>query len=63
MEQDIERWVVPVEQDEWGFPCIAIPDLLIDALQLNVGDTMQWIDNNDGTFTLKKKKEEENDSI
>jgi len=62
VEQGIERWVVQVEQDEWGFPCISIPDSLLAILQLNVGDTIGWIDNKDGSFTLKKK-EEENDSI
>jgi antitoxin component of MazEF toxin-antitoxin module len=63
VEQSVERWIVQVEQDEWGFPCITIPDSLLAVLQLDVGDTISWIDNNDGSFTLKKKKEEEDDSI
>jgi antitoxin component of MazEF toxin-antitoxin module len=62
MEQGIKKWIVEVRTDPWGHPCIEIPDQILDMLNLKEGDTVIWIDNKDGSFTFKKK-EEEDDSI
>tara|TARA_B100001063_G_C16584314_1_gene462333 strand:- start:128 stop:370 length:243 start_codon:yes stop_codon:yes gene_type:complete len=33
---------------------LTFSDELIDAMGWNIGDTLEWVDNNDGSFTLKK---------
>lgn len=63
MEQSvIKRWDVIVEIDEWGHPCIEVPDEVIEILGLSVGDPIEWIANDNGSYTLKKK-EEKNDNL
>ena len=47
---DKKQYIVPV--DDEGI--LTIPDELMDALDWKAGDTLQWIDNKDGSFTLKK---------
>ena len=49
------RWIVTVEEDpETGELILPLPE---DMLQLQgwvEGDTLEWIDNNDGSWTLQK---------
>ena len=45
-----KKYIVPV--DDEGI--LTIPDELMDALDWKAGDTLEWIDNKDGSFTLKK---------
>jgi len=48
-------WILPVEEnldnDEYF---VSFPDDLLSAAGLTEGDVVEWIDNNDGSFTLKK---------
>ena len=37
---------------------IEFDDNLMRNLNWHVGDTIQWVDNRDGTYTLRKKNEE-----
>lgn len=47
--------IVPVEMDPiTGEVYITFPDELVQKLSWEEGDTLQWIDNFDGSFTLKK---------
>lgn len=45
---------VKIEQNEHGGHYFLIPDELQKELSWNEGDTIQWIDNGDGSWTLKK---------
>ena len=33
---------------------LTFSDELIDAMGWDIGDALEWVDNNDGSFTLKK---------
>jgi hypothetical protein len=43
--QDGDDLVLPLDED------------VLKILDATVGDTLQWIDNNDGTFSISKLKE------
>ncbi|WP_194091499.1 hypothetical protein [Vibrio hibernica] len=45
---------VKIEQNENGEYYFLIPDELQENLSWNEGDHMEWIDNGDGSLTLKK---------
>jgi bifunctional DNA-binding transcriptional regulator/antitoxin component of YhaV-PrlF toxin-antitoxin module len=45
-----KKYIVPVDDEG----VITFPDELMDALDWKAGDTLEWIDNKDGSFTLKK---------
>ena len=55
----VKKWVLPVEEvrdedtdkDEC---CITFPDDLLEAANLKEGDRVEWVDNLDGSFILKK---------
>ena len=40
--------------DTNGDYSVTFPDDLIEAVGWKIGDTLEWVDNNDGSFTLKK---------
>ena len=56
----VKKWVLPVEvvrdedtdKDEY---CITFPEDLLEAADLKEGDRIEWIDNKDGSFTIKKQ--------
>ena len=49
----VKKWVLPVEElGEMQF--ITFPDDLLEAANLTEGDQVEWVDNKDGTYTLKK---------
>jgi bifunctional DNA-binding transcriptional regulator/antitoxin component of YhaV-PrlF toxin-antitoxin module len=60
VKQDkVKRWVLPVEEVENGDTgeqeyFITFPDDLLEAANLTEGDQVEWVDNKDGTYTLKK---------
>lgn len=50
-------YAVTVEyDDEIGDYVLPFPDALIYDLDWHNGDVIQWIDNKDGSWTLKKKE-------
>jgi hypothetical protein len=55
----VKKWVLPVEEckdagtDEIGY-FVSFPDDLLEAANLKEGDDVEWIDNYDGSFSLKK---------
>jgi hypothetical protein len=60
VKQDkVKKWVLPVEEckdsdtDETEY-FVSFPDDLLEAANLKEGDLVEWIDNNDGSFILKK---------
>jgi len=46
--------VVTVQEDENGDLVLPLSDEQLTYLGLNQGDHIEWVDNNDGSFTLKK---------
>jgi len=51
----VVKWQLPVELDGLTGECyVNFPDDLLEAANLKEGDTVQWIDNGDSTYTLKK---------
>jgi hypothetical protein len=57
MEKKMENktWTLNVEENEDGDQFIVLPDEILQQLDLKEGDTMEWIDNKDGSWTLVKK--------
>jgi len=54
-EDKVVKWQLPVEEDAVnGEYFITFPDDLLEAANLKEGDDVEWIDNDDGTFILKK---------
>lgn len=49
-----KSWTVPVEETPDGETLLSFPDELIEAVGWEKGDELEWIDNKNGTFTLKK---------
>jgi len=55
----VKKWVLPVEEtkveetDEIEY-FITFPDDLLEAANLKEGDQLEWVDNGDGSFLLKK---------
>ena len=59
MSDKVIKWSLPVQYDpESGDYFISFPEDLLHAANLKEGDRVFWVDNNDGTFTIKKVKED-----
>lgn len=56
----MKTWISKVEKDEYGDFFITIPEELCREQKWLPGDTLVWIDNKDGSWTLKKHYEQEN---
>jgi len=57
----VVRWQLPVECDgPSGEYYITFPDDLLEAANLNEGDDVEWVDNGNGTFILRKPKKQLN---
>lgn len=46
----VKKWVLPVDNDG----VVLFPDDLLEAANLKEGDLIDWVDNGDGSFLLKK---------
>jgi hypothetical protein len=57
-EDKVVKWMLPVQQeytiDNDGEYFVNFPDDLLKAANLKEGDQIEWVDNNDGTYTLRK---------
>jgi bifunctional DNA-binding transcriptional regulator/antitoxin component of YhaV-PrlF toxin-antitoxin module len=59
----VKKWVLPVEEtkiaetDETEY-FITFPDDLLEVADLKEGDQIEWVDNKDRTYTLKKTGDE-----
>jgi hypothetical protein len=63
VKQDkVKKWVLPVEEvrdedtDEDVY-CVSFPDDLLEAADLKEGDLIEWVDQGDGSYLLKKHVE------
>lgn len=51
-------WTTNVEVDEDGEYLLTFPPELLEHVGWNIGDVLDWTDNKDGTFTIKRKDDE-----
>ena len=55
VKDKVVKWQLPVEVDGLTGECyVNFPDDLLEAANLMEGDTVEWIDNNNGSFTMRK---------
>ena len=52
-----KSWIVDVQLDQDGSAYIQFTDEMLEGTGWREGDTIQWINNNDGSWTMKKKEE------
>lgn len=52
-------YTLTVEADSDGELMLQFPDELMDALNWQPGETLVWEDNQDGTWTITKEKNDE----
>jgi len=48
-----KKWILPVEQVHDDY-YVSFPDDLLKAAKLREGDEVNWIDNGDGSFSIRK---------
>ena len=59
-EDKVVKWQLPVEVDGLTGECyVRFPDDLLEAANLREGDTVEWIDNDNGSFTMRKVNDAE----
>lgn len=58
MTNDTKSWTVTVEQDGEDV-ILPFPDDLLESVGWQEGDTLSWIDNKDGSWTLRKVDDSE----
>jgi hypothetical protein len=52
-----KRWTITVEEDpETGELVLPFSDEMLVEVAWSIGDTLEWTDNKDGSWTLKKKE-------
>lgn len=51
-----KTWTLEVQQHEDGDFFIEFPDEVLEGTGWETGDTIEWIDNKDGSWTLKKRE-------
>jgi len=52
----VKKWVLPVDNDG----VVLFPDDLLEAANLKEGDLLDWVDNGDGSYLLKKFEKKTN---
>jgi hypothetical protein len=53
-----KSWTVDVKTNEDGERYIEFTDEMLEGSNLRVGDAVEWVDNQNGSFTLQKKETE-----
>jgi hypothetical protein len=54
-EDKVVKWQLPVYVDEITGDCyINLPDDLLEVADLKEGDTVEWVDNGNGSYTVRK---------
>jgi hypothetical protein len=58
----MNKWTIVLDTDpESGDLIMPIPDELMDKMNWQIGDTVIWTDNKDGTWVLSKKQADTKD--
>ena len=55
MTNTLKQWTVTVEQDGEDL-VLPLPQELLDQVGWSTGDTLEWVDNHDGSYSLVKKE-------
>jgi hypothetical protein len=55
----MNTWTMHVEEDEYGNLVLPLNQDILDLTKWKEGDIIEWVDNKDGSWTLKKKEETE----
>ena len=51
-----KSWTVTLEEDpDTGDLILPLSDEILEGSGIGIGDTVEWIDNKDGSWTLRKK--------
>jgi len=59
----MSKWTIVLDTDpESGDLIMPIPDELMDKMNWQIGDTVIWKDNQDGTWSLSKKEADTKDN-
>jgi len=54
---DKQSWTIAlVEDEDTGDLILPLPEGLLESQGWKTGDTLEWIDNKDGSWTMKKKE-------
>jgi len=53
-----KTYTVPVQTADDGEFFIDLPQEVVSALELQLGDTLKWVDNKDGSYMLSRSKTE-----
>jgi hypothetical protein len=54
-EETVKKWVLPTDVDGLtGDVIVNLPDDLLEAANLKEGDQVEWIDNGEGSYIMKK---------
>jgi len=58
-EDKVSKWVLPVQVDDAAGDAepiyyINLPDDLLEVAGLKEGDTVEWVDNDNGSYTMRK---------
>ena len=59
----LSKTVTLVEDEDTGDLILPIGDEFMEAVGWEVGDTLDWVDNKDGSFTITKKQEIETELV
>lgn len=54
VKDKVIKWQLPVELEPSGECFVTFPDDLLEAANLKEGDQVEWVDNSNGTYTLRK---------
>lgn len=54
------QWTITVEEADDGSGDLVLPltDEIMESAGWQIGDTLEWIDNKNGTWSIKKKENE-----
>ena len=56
----VVKWILPIEEIDCDECIINFPDDLLEAADLKEGDEVEWIDQGDGSYLIKKVTKTEN---
>ena len=59
VKDKVKKWVLPVDDDY----NITFPEDLLEQTGWKEGDTLQWIDQGDGSFIMKKINKVKDESV
>ena len=52
---NIEKWVLPIEENEEGDQIVTLPEDLLDTIGWNVGDELEWVVDDRGIILRKNE--------